>query len=102
MHNPFKRKRTEYTYEIERERLLNWLNDNEPTTDEYHQVMNRLNELDKMINRTSELKKTLIPALGTVGGVAAIYTIQQFAGVIIPKALDALPSRQQHRSNELD
>lgn len=103
MKNPFKRTALEYTYEGERERLLNWLNDNEPDTEQYHAVMNRLDQLDKMLNRTSELKKTVIPALGTVGGVAGIYALQQFAGVLVPKALDAIAAKQAERkTKELD
>jgi hypothetical protein len=103
MRNPFKREIREDTYEFERKRLLDWLNNAEPDTDEYQKVMNRLNELDKMINRTSELKKTVIPALGTIGGVAGIYAIQQFAGVIVPKALESLAARQEQKKHkELD
>lgn len=103
MHNPFKRTIEPDTYEYERKRLLDWLNNNEPDTDEYETVMKRLNDLDRMINRTSELNKTLIPALGTVSGVAAIYVIQQFAGVIVPKALESIAARQEAKKpKELD
>lgn len=103
MQNPFKRKLESGTYEYERERLLDWLNDAEPETDEYHKVMQRLNDLDKMINRTSEFNKTLIPALGTLGGVAGIYALQQFAGVIVPKALESIAARQEaKKAQELD
>jgi hypothetical protein len=73
-----------------------------PTSDEYFAVLKAINELDKIHNRTTELKKTLIPALGTVGGVASIYALQQFAGVIVPKALEALPSRSNRTQRELD
>lgn len=100
---PFKRQKPDYTYEMERERLLNWLNDNEPDTEEYEKVMHRLNELDKLINRTSELKKTVIPALGTLGGVTAIYAVQQFAGVLLPKIIELNAARQeQKKTKELD
>lgn len=103
MDNPFKRTIKPDTYEYERKRLLDWLNNAEPDTDEYQKVMGRLNELDRMINRTSELKKTVIPALGTIGGVGAIYAIQQFAGVIVPKALDSIAARQEAKKHrELD
>lgn len=103
MHNPFKRQSAVGDYEYERKRLLDWLNNAEPETEGYEKVMHRLNELDKMMNRTSELKKTVIPALGTIGGVAGIYAIQQFAGVIVPKALDSIAARQDARkSKELD
>ena len=103
MQNPFKRKVVDGTYEYERKRLLDWLNNEAPESDEYHAVMQRLNDLDKMINRTTEFNKTLIPALGTIGSVAGIYALQQFAGVIVPKALDALAARQQQKhSKELD
>lgn len=104
MQNPFKREKPDYTYELERERLLNWLNDSEPDSDGYQTVMARLNELDRMQKRTSEFNKAIIPALGTVGGVAGIYALQQFAGVLVPKALEALAARQEAKKNpqELD
>jgi hypothetical protein len=31
-----------------------------------------------------------------------IYALQQFAGVLVPKALEALPSRSQKTYRELD
>lgn len=104
MQNPFKRKHSDYTIKAERERLLNWLNDEEPHTEKYKEVMHRLNDLDKMHRRTSEINKTVIPALGTIGGVAGIYALQQFAGVLVPKALETLAARQEQKkqSKELD
>lgn len=99
MRNPFKRPKPDYTYEYERQRLLGWLNDNEPDTDEYQTVMNRLNELDRMMNRTTDFNKALIPALGTVGGVAAIYSLQQFAGVLVPRALESIAAKQDSKKN---
>lgn len=93
MHNPLKRKPN--PYEAERKRLLEWCDSFAPNTDEYKAVMARLNELDRIMNRTTELKKTVIPALGTIGAVGSIYAIQQFAGVLVPKAIDAIASRQQ-------
>jgi flagellar motor component MotA len=97
MQNPLKRKSR---YEDELQRLLEKASNLEPTTDEYHTVMTRINELDKIHNRSSELTKTVIPALGTVTGVVGIYALQQFAGVIVPKALDALASRSQKNPKE--
>lgn len=92
MQNPLKRKTR---YEGELQRLLEEASTLHPTSDEYYTVLTRINELDKIHNRSSELTKTVIPALGTVGGVAGIYALQQFAGVIVPKALDALGSRSK-------
>lgn len=100
MKNPMKRQPS--VYENERGRLLFHVKTLDPATDEYHNVMNRIDQLDKILNRTSELKKTVIPALGTVGGVAGIYVLQQFGGVLIPKALEAIASRspQKHQRDD--
>lgn len=100
MKNPFKRNPSRYEDELQR--LLEEAKTHNPTSDEYFSVLKAINELDKIHNRTSEFKKTIIPAAGTVGGVVGIYALQQFAGVIIPKALEALPSRSQKTSRELD
>lgn len=101
MKNPLKRKPKPYL--AERQRLLEKLGSTDPVSDEYQKVMARLDQLDKMNNRTTELKKTVIPALGTIGAVTGIYALQQFAGVIVPKALDAIASRsQQKHPKELD
>lgn len=98
MKNPLKRTTR---YEDELQRLLEEAKTLHPTSDEYFTVLKAINELDKIHNRTSEFSKTLIPALGTVGGVAGIYALQQFAGVIVPKALDALGSRSSKAPKEL-
>lgn len=95
MKNPLKR--SPNAYMPERDRLLEYLKNANPPSDEYQKAMTRLNELDRMINRTSEFTKTLIPALGTVASVAGIYALQQFAGVIVPKALDAIASSSTHK-----
>jgi tetrahydromethanopterin S-methyltransferase subunit G len=95
MQNPLKRKPNPYV--AERERLLEVLAAMPPSGDEYKNVMARLDQLDKILNRTSELKKTVIPAIGTIGAVTGIYALQQFAGVIVPKALDALASRSSKK-----
>lgn len=93
-------KRKPKPYVEERERLLDELKKLSPTTDEYQKVMNRLNELDKILNRTTELKKTVIPALGGIGAVAGIYALQQFAGVLVPKALESLAARQEQKKHK--
>jgi hypothetical protein len=101
MKNPLKREPKPYV--AERDRLLEYLGNADPATDEYQKGMARLNELDRMMNRTTELKKTVIPALGTIGGVAGIYALQQFGGVIVPRVLEAIGSRSQQRHpRELD
>lgn len=91
MKNPFKRKSNVYT--PERTRLLEWANSLDPTTPEYQNLMARIDELDKIHRRSNELTKVAIPALGTIGGVAGVYALQQFAGVIVPKALETIASR---------
>ena len=98
MFNPFKRKPKPYVFE--RERLLEKLMVLDPTTDEYKTVLMRIDQLDKILNRTTELKKTVIPALGTVGAVGGIYALQQFAGVIVPKALETIAARQEQKKSQ--
>lgn len=95
MKNPLKRTTR---YEDELQRLMEVLAALSPYSDEYKIAMTELDRLDKINNRTTELKKTVIPTLGTIGGVAGIYALQQFAGVIVPKALDALGSRSQQKN----
>jgi hypothetical protein len=99
MKNPLKRTTR---YEDELQRLLEEAKLHHPTTDEYVAVLKAINELDKINNRTSDFVKTVIPAAGTVFGVAGIYALQQFAGVLVPKALEALPSRSNRTQRELD
>lgn len=91
MKNPLKRNPSRY--EAELQRLLEEAKTLSPTTDEYLKVLARINELDKINNRTSEFKKTVIPAAGTVGGVVGIYALQQFAGVLVPRVLEQIGSR---------
>lgn len=102
MRNPFKRKPKPYV--AERNRLLEELTALPPDGNRYEIVLTRLNEIDRILNRTSEIKKTVIPALGTVGAVGGIYALQQFGGVIVPKALEALAARQEQKKHpkELD
>ena len=100
MHNPFKRKPKPYV--AERDRLLEVLKTTPPATEEYETVMKRLNELDKILNRTTELKKTVIPAIGTIGAVGGIYALQQFGGVIVPKALESIAARNEQKKHKED
>lgn len=101
MRNPFKRKLKPYV--AERDRLLSELAQMNPQDDEYHTVMQRLNDIDKILNRTSEKFKTLIPAAGTTAALVGIYVTQQFGGILIPKALEAHASRQEQKKHrELD
>lgn len=97
MHLP---KRKPKPYVEERQRLLEELKKHDPTTESYQTVMARINELDKILNRTTELKKTVIPAVGGIGAVAGIYALQQFAGVIVPKAMETLATRQEHKKHK--
>lgn len=96
----FNLKRKPKPYVAERDRLLLELAKTPPASDSYETVLTRLNELDKILNRTTELKKTVIPALGGIGAVAGIYGLQQFAGVIVPKALDSLAARQEQKKHK--
>ena len=93
-------KRKPKPYVAERERLLEYIKLLPPASDDYQKVMARINELDKILNRTTELKKTAIPALGGILAVGGIYGLQQFAGVIVPKALEHLATRQEQKKNK--
>lgn len=95
-------KRKPKPYEAERTRLLEHISTLSPESDEYQQVMSQIDKLDKILNRTHELTKTVIPALGTVVSVAGIYALQQFAGVIIPKALETIASRSSQTNHSKD
>ena len=95
MHNPLKRKPKPYV--AERDRLLLELVKHDPSDETYKAVLARIDQLDKILNRTTELKKTVIPALGTIGAISGIYALQQFAGTIVPKALETLAARQEQK-----
>lgn len=102
MRNPFKRSPKPYV--AERTRLLEYIATLPPTSDEYHTVMQRVNDLDKILNRTSEKFKTVVPAVGTVAAVGGVYALQQFGGILVPKALETLAARQDAKKSpkELD
>jgi tetrahydromethanopterin S-methyltransferase subunit G len=95
MQNFLKRKPKPYV--AERTRLLEHISTLTPESDEYEKVMKRIDQLDKILNRTTELKKTVIPALGTVSAVGGLYALQQFGGVIVPKVVDMIASRNQQK-----
>lgn len=90
------------TYGDERQRLLEKAAELDPTTDEYHKVMSRIDLLDKIIKRSSDSLKALIPASATVVSLVGLYALQQFAGVIAPKAMDMLVGRFNKNSDEKD
>lgn len=96
-------KRKPKPYVAERDRLQEKLGSLDPTTDEYHTVMSRLSELDRIINRASETRKAIIPAAGTAVAIGGIYALQQFGGVIVPRALESIAARnEQKKTKELD
>lgn len=97
MRNPFKRKPKPYV--AERDRLLKQLSHLAPDTEQYHTVMQRVNDLDKILNRTSEKFKTVVPAAGTAVAIGGVYALQQFGGVLVPKALESLAARQEAKKN---
>ena len=98
MRNPFKRQR-KASYVQERERLLTALESHTPGSDGYHKVMTEIDRLDKILNRTNETVKTVIPAVATGTSILGIYALQQFAGVIVPKALESLAARKEQKNN---
>lgn len=95
-------KRKPKPYVAERDRLLKWLETNDPATPEYETVMKRLNDIDRIHNRTSEKFKTLVPALGSIGAIGGIYALQQFGGVIVPKVLEQIAARQEQKKSRED
>lgn len=101
MRNPFKRKQKPYV--AERDRLLEWLAGADPTDDDYQTVLHRLNEIDKILNRSTDKFKTVVSAGGPVAAIGAIYAIQQFGGVLVPKAAETYAARQEAKKpRELD
>lgn len=101
MRNPFKRKPKPYT--AERDRLMEWLSTADPVDDNYQTVLHRVNELDKILNRSSDKFKTVLTAGGPVAAIGAIYAIQQFGGVLVPKAAETYAARQEAKKpRELD
>ena len=88
------------TYEDERQRLLISASTLDPASDEYAQVLTQIDKLDKIQKRSSERLKTVVPACVTAASLAGIYAVQQFAGIIVPKALDAIASRSERRQSE--
>lgn len=101
MWNPFRRKPKPYVGE--RDRLLATMATLTPSDDDYAKVMQRLNDIDKILNRSSDKFKTFITAAGPVAAIGAIYGIQQFGGVIVPKAAETYAARQDAKKpRELD
>ena len=100
MHIPFKRKPKPYV--AERDRLLEYVATLPPTSDEYHTTLQRINELDKILNRTTEKFKTVVPVVGTSLAIGGVYALQQFGGVIVPKALEALAARNEQKKHQED
>jgi hypothetical protein len=98
MHNPLKRKPKPYV--AERDRLLELLKTIPPDGNRYELVLTRINELDKILNRTTELKKTVIPAFGAALAVGAVYAVQQFGGVMVPKALERIELRHEQKKSK--
>lgn len=96
-------KRKPSPYKAERDRLLEVLKTTDPSTDEYHKVMAELDRLDKILNRTKlERFKTVIPAAGTAVAIGGVYALQQFGGIIVPKALESIAARQEQKKSQKD
>jgi len=102
MFNPFKRKPKPYVEE--RDRLLKHLAVSDPTDDDYATILHRVNELDKILNRSSDKFKTVVTAAGPVAAIGGIYALQQFGGVLVPKAMESYATRQENKKHprELD
>lgn len=102
MRNPFKRK--PHHLEATRQHLLKWTEYASPDDPAYKPAMDEIDRIDRIMKRTTELKKTIIPAAGTGAALVGIYALQQFAGVLVPKAADMLAARQEQKkpSKELN
>lgn len=100
---PFLRRKTK-PYVEERDRLLKQLSHLAPDTDQYHVVLQRVNDLDKILNRTSEKFKTVAGVVGPPVAIVGVYALQQFGGILVPKALEAYAARQETKKHpkELD
>ena len=90
------------TYHDERQHMLEIASTLDPFGPKYREVMNRLDQLDKIIKRSDERVKTIVPACVTAVSLVGIYVVQQFAGIVMPKALDMLPGRSTKEPNEKD
>lgn len=93
MFNPLKRKPKPYVQE--RDRLLEKLGDLDPRDDDYNTVLHRVNDLDKILNRSSDKFKAVVAAAGPVAAIGGIYALQQFGGVLVPKAMESYAARQE-------
>lgn len=90
------------TYRDERQHLLDVAAMLDPTSEQYAKVIDRIDKLDKIIKRSSEKVKTIVPSCITAASLVGIFVIQQYAGIVIPKALDMLPGRSTKEPNEKD
>lgn len=91
-------------YVEERDRLLKNLAHLAPDTEQYHTILQRVNEIDKILNRSTDKFKTLVAAAGPAVAIAGVYGLQQFGGVLVPKALETYAARQDTKkaAKELD
>lgn len=90
------------TYAEELQRLLATAATLDPTDPKYAVVMCRIKELDEIAKRSSEKFKTVIPAICTGVSLVGMYVVQQFAGILVPKALDMILSRPPKDSDKKD
>lgn len=87
-------------YEIEHQRLLEKAATLDPTGTQYKDVMARIDQLDQIMNRSTEGFKTVATASLTVAGAACIYAVQQFGGVVVPKIMDTWHARRNSSKDE--
>lgn len=90
------------TYKDERQRLLEIAQTLDPLTPEYKTAIDRIDHLDKITKRSSDRVKAFIPASITAVSLVGIYALQQFAGIVVPKAMDAITGRSADHRNEKD
>ena len=86
MKNPFEKKPSPYL--PIKEQLFEEANNRACFSDEFNQVMEHIDTLDKIEKRSSDAKIAAIGVAGPALGIVGIYALQQFAGVIVPKALE--------------
>lgn len=92
-------KRTPKPYVQERDRLLEKLGALDPKDEDYATVLHRVNDIDKILNRTSDKFKAVVSAAGPVAAIGGIYALQQFGGVLVPKAMETYAARQETKKH---
>lgn len=87
------------SYKKERQRLLEYAAKQDPDSEAYQSTMDRIDQLDKIIKRSRESVKVIVPAGITAASLAGIYMLQQNLGQL-PRAIDSILGRNHHNRHE--